>query len=186
MILRLIQFVLFLLLSVCSYAQSDTIKQVRDTVHSVRKATLLSAVVPGAGQIYNHIAQPKGKKNAYWKVPLIYGALGFAGYSIISNHSQVLSLRKEYYFREQNPGAIGENEWKFYSADNLVLLESQKAGQRDYAILGFIFGWALQVADAAVEAHFVHFDISEDLTMRIRPWSYQTNYTGLSLSFNFR
>ena len=41
----------------------------KDTVktHSWKKAVLFSAVLPGAGQVYNHIAMPKGKKKAYWK-----------------------------------------------------------------------------------------------------------------------
>ena len=50
----------------------DSLAVAPDTVktHSWKKAILFSAVVPGSGQIYNHIAMPKGKKKAYWKVPL--------------------------------------------------------------------------------------------------------------------
>jgi hypothetical protein len=184
MIFRIFTVFLFLFLTNLSFSQTDSTSIEKDTLHSVRKATILSAVLPGAGQIYNHFAQPKGKKKAFWKVPLIYGALGFAGYSIIANHSDVLSLRKEYRYREANSGSM--SDWLNYNDQGILLLEQQKASQRDYSILGFVLVYALQVADAAVEAHFVSFDISEDLSLSIKPWTYRTSHTGLSLSFNFR
>ncbi|MFA7274391.1 MAG: DUF5683 domain-containing protein [Crocinitomicaceae bacterium] len=157
-----------------------------DTCHSVRKATLLSAVIPGAGQIYNHLAQPKGHKKAYWKVPLIYAGLGGVSYLLLSNQSDVLSLRNEYRYRVANNGATLDNKWSTYDLQGIITLESQKAGNRDYSILGLVLIYAFQVADAAVEAHFVSFDVSEDLSVRIKPWTYQTSTVGLSLQLNFR
>ena len=49
---------------------SDSVVEKQDSIkpHSIRTAVLLSAVIPGAGQIYNHIAMPKGKKKAFLKV----------------------------------------------------------------------------------------------------------------------
>ncbi|MEZ4890585.1 MAG: DUF5683 domain-containing protein [Crocinitomicaceae bacterium] len=61
--------------------ERDSTKQ-----HSVKLAAILSAALPGAGQVYNHIAMPKGKKKAYWKVPLIYAGLGVTGYFAVKNH----------------------------------------------------------------------------------------------------
>ena len=55
--------------------------------HSVRKAAIFSAVLPGAGQVYNHLAMPKGQKKAYWKVPIIYAGLGATGYFALKNNS---------------------------------------------------------------------------------------------------
>lgn len=186
MIFRLFTVFLFLFSTNLSFTQTDSTSIEKDTTHSVRKATILSAVLPGAGQIYNHFAQPKGKKNAFWKVPLIYGALGFTAYSIVSNHSDVLTLRKEYRFREANSGTKDNTKWFTYDDQGILLLEQQRASSRDYSILGFILVYTLQVADATVEAHFVSFDISEDLSLHVKPWTYQTSHTGLSLSFNFR
>ncbi len=184
MISRLFLAFFSLLISSQLFSQVDTTTIENDTLHSVKKATLLSAVLPGAGQVYNHMAQPKGKKNAYWKVPLIYAGLGFTGYTIISKHDKVIKLREEYRYREANPGeTLYEPD---FDTQGILLLEDQNASTRDYAILGFIFVYALQVTDAAVEAHFVHFDISEDLSLHVKPWTYQNTYAGLSLSFNFR
>ncbi len=179
-------FVLFLWSNTCT-SQEDTLAVQKDTSHSVKKATLLSVVLPGAGQVYNHIAQPKGKKKAFWKVPLIYAGLGFTGYSLISNHSEVLALRDEYRYREANPGLTSNSDYDIYSnQSDLLILEQQSASTRDYSILAFVFIYALQVTDAAVEAHFVHYDISEDLSLDLKPWTYQNTYSGISLSFNFR
>jgi hypothetical protein len=166
-------------------AQQDSLKAGKcDTCHSVRKATLFSTVIPGAGQIYNHFAQPKGRKKAYWKVPLIYAALGSVGFLLVSNQSDVISLRKEYRYREDNNG--DRLNWIQYDSQGLLTLESQSANFRDFSILGLILIYGFQIADAAVEAHFVHFDVSEDLSFNIKPWSYQASHVGLSLSFNFR
>ena len=67
--------------------------------HSPRKAALLSAVLPGLGQIYN-------KK--YWKVPIIYGGFAILGYLVVWNndHYQVLRrarIAEENGQRDQNP-----------------------------------------------------------------------------------
>jgi hypothetical protein len=179
--------ILLFLFVFTSKAQDSLKVEKCDTCHSVRKATLLSAVIPGSGQIYNHLAQPKGSKKAYWKVPLIYAALGGAGYFLVSNQANVVSLRKEYRYREENNGAIQNFEkWGQYDAEGLLTLETQSANFRDFSILGLVIIYGLQVADATVEAHFVNFDVSEDLTFRLKPWSYQNSHVGLSLSLNFR
>lgn len=182
--IQLFVFILFLC-PTSSFGQLDSLTTNSDTSHSVRRATIYSAVLPGAGQVYNHFAQPKGKKKAYWKVPLIYAGLGLSGCSIVYNQSEVMKFRNEYRFREANCDTTFLN-FPQYSTSNLLVLEKQNANFRDYSILAFVFVYALQVADAAVEAHFVHFDISRDLSLSIRPWSYQSRYSGLSLSFNFR
>jgi hypothetical protein len=155
-----------------------------DSCHSVRKATFLSVILPGSGQIYNHLVQPKGQKKAFWKVPLIYATLGGASYFLISNQNEVIKLRREYRFREENPGLL--SEYIEYDSQGLLTLENQSANFRDFSILGLVLIYAIQVADAAVEAHFVSFDVSEDLSFKIIPWSYQNSHVGLSLSLNFR
>ena len=157
-----------------------------DSCHSVRKATILSAIVPGAGQIYNHRAQVKGHKNAYWKVPLIYAGLGGVSYLLLNNQKDVLSLREEYRYRDANNGSTYNTKWTSYDLPGIITLESQKASNRDYSILGLVLIYAFQVADAAVEAHFVHFDVSEDLSVRLSPWAFPNSTVGLRLELNFR
>ncbi len=43
------------------------------------------------------------------------------------------------------------------------------ARNRDYAILFGLLFWGLNVVDATVDAHLKDFDVSEDLSLRIKP-----------------
>ncbi|MGV3629712.1 MAG: DUF5683 domain-containing protein [Bacteroidota bacterium] len=162
----------------------DSLAQVKDTGHSVKKATILSAVLPGAGQVYNHLAMPKGKKNAYWKVPLIYAALGGTGYLLLKENGLQRELKKEY--KTRAAGNNGLAKYEQYDLQGIETLYNQHLNQRDLMILAFGAVYLLQVVDAAVEAHFVRFDISEDLTLHVSP-SYLSAYQpGVKLSLKFK
>lgn len=165
-------------------ADEDTVK-----VHSIKKAALFSAVLPGAGQVYNHIAMPKGKKKAYWKVPLIYVGLGATTYFALKNNAEQKALKVEYNNRVDF-NLYGE-EYMSYDNAGIIQLYQQKVNRRDLFFLGLGLVYLLQVADAAVEAHFVKFDISEDLSMRVRPAFIPLSYgnpgtVGISLQLNFK
>jgi hypothetical protein len=152
--------------------------------HSVKKAMILSAVVPGAGQVYNHLAMPKGQKKAFWKVPLIYAGLGATGYFLINNQLTQKSLKAEYANRiDGNPT---DPTWEDYDNQGVLTLYNQYLDRRDLSILGLAAVYALQLADAGIEAHFVRFDISKDLSLQIRPSIIGTGQAGIHASFNFR
>lgn len=165
--------------------EEDTIEK-----HSVKKAAIFSAVLPGAGQVFNHIAMPKGKKKAYWKVPLIYAGLGVTGYFAIKNNAEQSALKLEYINRINNTGIYNE-EYLNYDNTGIIQLYQQKLNRRDLLFLGMGLVYLLQVADAAVEAHFVKFDVSEDLAMKVRPKIIPLSYgsptaVGFSFQFNFK
>ena len=106
--MRLFLCSLFVLISACFFSQDTTMLLLpKDTlkIHSPKKAIIYSAIIPGAGQVYNHIAMPKGKKKAFWKVPIIYAGLGATGYFLINNQQAQRSLRTEYDNRK-NGGTI--------------------------------------------------------------------------------
>lgn len=176
--------VLTLSLSQWGYSQKDTLqKEVTDTLHSVRKATLLSTCIPGAGQIYNHTAKPKGKKYAFVKVPLIYTGLGATGYMIYNRQTEVLALKNEYRRREMN--LLGDEKYAAYDNSGILTLYNSAARGRDLSIIAFVLVYGFQIADAAVEAHFVNFDVSEDLSLSIRPKYLGSSSFGVGLSFRF-
>ena len=175
--------VLFVFLAFTGYSQSDSLVQDSIKPHSFKKAMLFSAIVPGAGQVYNHIAMPKGKKKAYWKVPLIYAGLGVTTYFAISNNILKNKLRTEYDYRQDNNGLV--QNFTDYDDNALLTLYTQHRNRRDLAILGIGLVYILNIVDAGVEAHFVNFNVSKDLSLNISPviLSYQT--PGISLTFNF-
>lgn len=169
-----------------SFGQEDSTAVQDTTTHSVRKATILSAVAPGAGQIYNHLAMPKGKKKAFWKVPLIYAGLGTMGYFIVSNQSEVKTLRGHYTNIIDN-NIAPTDQYSVYGTDAaaILTLHDQYAQWRDFSIIGLVAVYAVQVIDAAVEAHFVNFDVTEDLSLRLSPSMITPQAAGIKLSFNF-
>ena len=158
-----------------------------DTTHSVKKAVIFSAVIPGAGQIYNHRAMPPKKRKAFWKVPLIYAGLGATGYFLLQNNSLQRSLKMEYNLREKSDfSQTFDSQWEQYDSQGVLNLYNQRLNQRDLFILAFGAVYILQVVDAAVEAHFVQFDVSEDLSLNLHPTMLGLASPGLRLTLNFR
>ena len=183
----LVFFLLFISFSATA-GKNDTIQ--KDTTHSVRKASILSACVPGAGQVFNHLAMPKGKKKAFWKVPLIYAGLGVTTYFLVTNDIKRRNLRTEYGYRDYGsyvPGsAFPDTDYDQYDQAGILTLHDQYQTWRDLSILAVGAVYLVQIADAVVEAHFVSFDVSEDLSLNIRPRVFYGASPGVQLSLNFR
>lgn len=174
---------LFILFSYISVAQDSTTVSSDSTSHSIKKAVILSAVVPGAGQIYNHLAMPKGQKKAYWKVPLIYSGIGAAGYFFIYNQREQLALKQEYINRENGEAP---DYYPTLDSQGVLSLYNQHLTYRDLSILAFLGVYFIQVVDAGVEAHFVNFDVSDDLSLNIQPVIHRGFSPGVSLTLKFR
>lgn len=166
---------------------TDQKRQTTDSVkpHSVLTATLLSAGIPGAGQIYNHIAMPKGKKKAFWKVPLIYAGLTTTTYFLVTNNRTKNELKTEYQTRLDNC-ADPNSDWAQYDDGAVLELYDQYLTWRDLSIMGLGLVYFIQVVDAGVEAHFVSFDVSEDLSLGLDPVMLDRRTAGLMFTLNFR
>lgn len=141
---------------------------------------LLSAVVPGAGQIYNR---------KYWKAPVIWAAAGAVGFLIYTNHQTYAQYRDALRLRTDNdPNTIDAFEQTLTENDLLTLQDAARRS-RDLWIILTSLGHALNVVDAVVDAHLATFDVSDDLSMRLSPTiiSYRQQIKpGLSITFNFR
>ena len=144
------------------------------------KSAMLSATLPGLGQIYNR---------KYWKVPIIYAGFGAVAYFLDMNSSNYQMYRKAYYYRvDDNPHTV--DEFPNYSTD--VLRRAMNYYRRNLEIT-YILGAALyilNILDASVDAHLMDFDISEDLSFRMEPVIERANQikqpsAGLKLTINF-
>jgi hypothetical protein len=144
-------------------AVADTVpvkKSVRDTSHSVRKATILSAILPGAGQIYNRKA---------WKVPIVYAAFAGMGYLVKFNHDQFRDYENALLLRFDNDPSTVDVFQDQYSDDNLRSLSDFYRRNRDLSVVGMVLIHVLNIIDAHVDAHLYNFDISDDLSLRWQP-----------------
>ena len=144
-----------------------------------RKATIRSAMVPGWGQIYN-------KK--YWKVPLVYGALGVTAGVFFYNVKNYKALRQAYIYKTDTlPGndILIDPKFKNLSAGALKSYRNTFRQNIDYSVLFFILFWGLNVVDATVDGHLKQFDVDENLSLKIKPgYSPMANTNGLSLVFD--
>jgi hypothetical protein len=146
---------------------SDSITA-KDTVkHSPRKATIMSAILPGLGQVYNR---------KYWKVPVIYAALGVDAYFFFSNRKSYVTFWNAYKERMDTDPATIDPYINIYDNEQLRQLKNY---WRKYTEMTVIVGAAIyliNILDATVDAHLYDFDVSDDLSMRISPAVF---YTGL-------
>lgn len=144
-----------------------------------RKATIRSAIAPGWGQIYN-------KK--YWKLPLVWGALGTTAGVYFYNVKYYRSLRQAYIYRtDDNPDndVLVNEEFRNLSAESIRSYRNSFRQNVDYSVLFFILFWGLNVVDATVDAHLKAFDVSDELSLQIKPgYSPMSNTSGISLVLN--
>jgi hypothetical protein len=148
--------------------------------HSPRKAAILSALLPGAGQVYN-------KK--YWKVPLVYAALGACVGFIIYNNDEYNDARYAYQNKLDNDPTNDDQMPEKYRPVDPEAIRTYRNGVRqdlDYSVLAFILCWGLNVVDAAVDGHLISFDVSENLSLKINPYiTPATQSGGMQLTFDF-
>ena len=136
---------------------------------SPKKAAIYSAVIPGAGQIYT-------KK--YWKVPIIYGGLVTSAYFINDNNNQYNEYREAALLSYET----GEDQLG-YTYSELIILKDHYKRNREISYFSFVGVYILNIIDASVNAHLFHFDVSDDISLNIRPYSTFSN-TGVSFSLN--
>ncbi|MGJ8684273.1 MAG: DUF5683 domain-containing protein [Nonlabens sp.] len=147
------------------------------------RAAFYSAILPGLGQAYN---------KQYWKVPIVYGALGGAVAVYFYNDGQYQDLRKAFRIRL----AGGTNDIYSDAAGNPIISDlglerAQKTAQRNKELTILITAgiYILQIIDANVDGHLDDFNVDRNLSvtptiMNIEHVPSGSNF-GLSLTYSF-
>jgi hypothetical protein len=182
----MIFFFSFLLLFETATAQ-DT--KVSDTLgppkHSARRATLYSMALPGLGQAYNH---------KYWKIPVIYVGFGTLAYLIHTHNKKYVDFKEAYTWKagtaDSSSKPVGNPYVDKYDASQL--LEGQNYFRRnlEVSIMFTAVLYILNVVDAAVDAHFFDYNVSDDLSLRVDPFISPPSVTarqggGLKITLSF-
>lgn len=157
------------------------------------RATWLSALCPGLGQIYNR---------RYWKLPIVVGAYMGLVYATNWNNTMLTDYTRAY--RDLTDNDPDTNSYMDFFAPNvsesslnhswlLRTFESRKnyfRRNRDLCIIGMVGVYLLAIVDAYVDASLSQFDISPDLSLQWSPMLIQEirnqgPSVGVQCSLNF-
>lgn len=145
------------------HAQSQNTTSEKDTLQSKKidpmrpaKASFYSAILPGLGQVYN-------KK--YWKLPLVYGAIGTSIYCYADSRKQFNSYRNEY--KNRLSGTQSNSEY-LANLSKAQLISAQKQFQRnsDLSALFIVGFYALNIIDANIDAALSQFNVGNQLSLK--------------------
>ncbi len=154
-------------------------------------AAIMSACLPGLGQIYNH---------KWWKVPIVYAGLGGLGYFSYRNFSEYRSYLHAYEYKTGDlPESVTLTDYETELANRYAesQLQTYKESYRRnfelFTILTTVW-YGLNIVDAVVDGHLYNYDISDDLSINVDPYLRpmetfapmpQYAQVGLSFKFNF-
>lgn len=179
----IITFVFLLIIQSANAQQIAKSDSVGKPVHSARKATYYSMVLPGLGQAYN-------KK--YWKIPVLYAGFGTLAYFIHTNNKEYLNFKEAYQWNISGDTIPIDNPLTVKYTDPADLLTGMNFYRRnlEVSIMFTAVLYILNVVDAAVDAHFFDFNVSDDLSLHVQPYlnpspfaSKQSGGLRLTLSF---
>ena len=141
---------------------------------------VLSILLPGAGQVYN---------NSIWKVPLIYGGGGIAIYYL--NYWQKRYDETLKYLKSNDNNEIYYIYGRRIPKDRLDDARDFYRYYRDWSIISIGLIYAANIVDALVDGYMKQYDISDDLSINIKPkvdiynfFSYKPVYA-LTIKLNF-
>jgi len=158
------------------------------SIHSPAKAAIMSAVLPGLGQIYN-------KK--YWKVPIVFAAVGTSvGVFLKWQNEYNRSIRAYIDIFDNDPFTNFHETFGFPSFydDNMkkqyiTRRKDQLRVWRDWSIVAMVAAYTLNIIDANVDAHLIDFSIDDNISLNIKPYFFGNGFDsqkiGLSLRLTF-
>ncbi len=166
------------------YFLGDAAVNYEGSMTTVKKATTLSTICPGAGQFYN---------KSYWKVPIVAGGFAFMVYLIDWNSRGYKRFKLAYELNtDNNPDTHDEFDGRI-SADRLASIRGNYRRNRDFCIILTGAWYLLNIIDAHSDAYMKGYDISDNLAMTIEPTittfyamqSPRAAFPGLNLTIRF-
>ncbi|MCD4709361.1 MAG: hypothetical protein K8R52_00815 [Bacteroidales bacterium] len=147
---------------------TDTLLSQPLKIKSPTRALMYALVLPGLGQAYNE---------KYYKMPIVWAALGGAGYAIVYNTKVYRQATIEFL-----EGDLDERYLPIYRRN------------MELSYIAAIAIYGLQILDAYVDAHLYSWDVNDNLSLGISPSlqpmmapSSVTGYSGgLTCSFKIR
>ena len=146
------------------------------------KAAFYSAVLPGLGQAYN-------KK--YWKIPIVYTAIGTGFYFYLDNNKLYKQYRNAYKRRLAgftDDEFYGPGDTPFLSDEALIRAQRTLKRNKELAMLVTVGLYVLNIIEANVDAHLLQYNLDENLALKPFIDFNNPNYTtqiGLSLNIKF-
>jgi len=149
--------IVFIYSSFFAYAQEEYTNIQKDSIHTINyeialkptRVAFYSAILPGLGQAYN-------KK--YWKLPLVYGALGTSTYFVVRNNKKYHEYRDDYKKKK-----LGDESIEL-PLDVLQKAQEYHKKKRDGNMLLVLATYILQIVEASVDAHLQYHNIDEKLS----------------------
>ncbi len=150
------------------------------------RAAFYSAALPGLGQAYTR---------KYWKIPVVYAAIGTGIYFYIDNNNRYNEFRDIFKRR-----LAGFTDDQFYGVpdangdptlvtnDQLIAIQDRFRRDKELSLLLTVAAYVLNIVDANVTAHLQQYNINEDLSFKpkvnFNEFNTGLNY-GVSLNYSF-
>ena len=169
--------IIFFIVSFQTFGQESNRDSSDLDVTEPSKAAFYSAVLPGAGQAFN-------KK--YWKIPIVYAAIGTSIYSYNFNQKKYWSYRNSYKSRK---AGYSDDEYQNLILDDDRLLDGAKFHKknRDLSMVFIVGFYILNILDANIDSHLKQYNVNENLT--IKPYidsNSDTKLNSIGFSLNLR
>jgi len=179
--IRFVLFLYFIAMHVV-FSQDEEILVVKDSVAQIdmyeaalrpSKAGFYSAILPGLGQYYN---------KTYWKIPVVYAALGTSAYFQIWNNKRYHEYRDIFKAKKIN-ASVSE-----LSLETLERAQKYHRKKRDLFMMITVGTYVLQAVWASVDAHLEYHNTNKELSLTpiiIQEPLSQKSGIGAGLTFNF-
>ncbi len=181
---RLLYIIFFILICGQAFSQqvpdairaADTITAPQIDPLAPSKAAFYSAILPGLGQAYN-------KK--YWKIPIVYAAIGTSIYFYLDNNKKYHQYRDAY---KRRLAGFSDDEFQYLDNNRLIAAQRLFQRNRDLSLLVTAAFYVLNIVDANVDAHLIQFNVSDKLTLEPAVYQNEIDYkpnVGLTVNFKF-